>query len=372
MTQKVGDTGNNEASMGTKRQRSGEGQEEDDEVFITENSEILRERKNSLSLFRERTNSSIAQGTSKKRKEEETEETRYIKDLEEAVQRAFDKASELTKLVKENPNTKVEIKKGIKVMESLVGTIKRKTEKASIMVTPPKPPTKITKATTCEAGTQTGIVNGEEEEREKRKKLLKTINEGRTFEEITPFLDEKWPEDLFERTKEEQGFPIKEGKERDVAILTDPNKDATGLAELVMDENPETQKIITTMLRTEVEYLSKTTNITTGKGKKIRKDKFIFLLPTQVDENGINDLEEIYNSLVKLRQMMEDTKSKTATIALVEGIDKRYCRKILEYVFRSTDVILYCQPGKRQQKRNENGFVTVRTGKKATRNCSSK
>lgn len=260
-----------------------------------------------------------------------------MNELETIVEVIGKKITALKKLVKDNSNTKIEIKRiadelegmNRKLNKQLGRTVKEVTnisELATELNTE-----KVTRkhSENREQGTQT--TSHEQDERE----LHKKIGEADSFQKMSEIIDRVWSEDHYEVTKLEKGNPMSLGKDWDLAIVANPsNKQDTGLNRMLKKGYPELQELLKEGEMGKVECLIRTSQSTkkgVGEG-----NKYFYIAPYTADRSGINDIEELYVILKRLQDTCREQGNKRNLAFVTETeVDKIYLRKIVEAIFRN-------------------------------------
>lgn len=319
-------------------------------------------------------------GTKKKRRKESPEiedvpnEVRVFRNLIEKLTKT---SSQLKVLISKNSNTKVEIKKGVSTMSRQVEDIKGGMEELERYMMSKKRRSKgcaakgigtqtenIEKVKTADMGTQTNLEYGE---------VCNTLDGANTLEELSMVLDREWPEEVYERTMVEIGNPAKAGGEGDIAIVVDPSdKGEKGLLREMEERFPEIKTLMDMKPEQgQTEYLVNTTRTRTSRGGEDERTRYVYLLFVERDE-GVADIKKFYDTVIGWKQMLHKHKRKSTSIAVPEYVDREYARKILENIFRGTEVTikLLVPQGKgkvdkigaprRQKSRPPEGRVVVR------------
>ncbi|KAK9721686.1 hypothetical protein QE152_g20786 [Popillia japonica] len=96
-----------------------------------------------------------------------------------------------------------------------------------------------------------------------------------------------------------------------------------------------------------IEYVKTRTETIMRRGSKGEISRMLYMLPYEIDPNGVNDFSRLHDILHKLKNMMLDHGTERVKLIALENIDKDYLRKCAEYVLRGTvyKIQLVC-PGK--------------------------
>ncbi|CAG9814649.1 unnamed protein product [Phaedon cochleariae] len=155
--------------------------------------------------------------------------------------------------------------------------------------------------------------------------------------EIAPLLDERWPDDQYKVTKEEEGNFSRDSSDQDVVVVLDTSKEGKkGLIKALTDKYPETEGLASTNGDT-IEYIVNTTKTVSSRGGSVEKERYIFLLPCKAFGKATGGADTFWEQATKLKVLM-DTNSRKNVTMVTEGIDSEYGRKVLEAVFCGSDI----------------------------------
>lgn len=189
------------------------------------------------------------------------------------------------------------------------------------------------------------IQRAQEENDTQTKERIKSVLEAdKVYSNLTKIIDERWTEDIFERTKvcttSTQSSYCAENDE-DLALFVDPNyvKDKAKAEELkrkitgighIIDEELEEGKMEFVKLQTDVQ--KGTSN------DSMRYMNVIFALPMTMDSSDIANLETIYQLVTQLKDETIKQTGRKLKVVTAEETNVNYIRRTLEYVFRDTDI----------------------------------
>lgn len=222
--------------------------------------------------------------------------------------------------------------------------------------------------TIIDAGTQTNMDN-----RDQELLVLRTLKSGSTYNAVADILNLDWPEEAYKITSEEVGNPAKADHGWDVALALDPNDEGErGLLKTMMETNPDIKGLLSIPMQPSgLEFITNTTKTMTSRGGNIEKTTFLYLIPTVTNtgdaKSTVDDLETFYASVKKLKETMATQKRTKILFATTADIDRKYSRKILEYVFQHSETRIKClipaknrRTGRETEKRAPNSTVTIK------------
>nr|CAH7758530.1 unnamed protein product [Callosobruchus chinensis] len=281
-----------------------------------------------------------------------TEEESAEQALKDFLRNVSDTANNLKNLIKIIPNTKADIKNGILEINRQIELLDRKgisfkvANKTTEKVSPAKKQSRS-------IGVQVDIAPSDKGSTEKDAELSqieKVLSEGKGFQELGKVMDLQWPDAVFKVVGLEKANPIKTAQSADSAILLDPrDKGEKGLVKLAMDAFPEIADLASEgLIEGQLDYVVNNTRTASSRSEaKKERSTYIFLLPCNIDKNGVNDLGVIYTLLLQCRDKMVSENRNKICFAVSGGLDLQYMRKMAEFVFStmSVEVKLIIPPG---------------------------
>lgn len=180
----------------------------------------------------------------------------------------------------------------------------------------------------------------QERECDRLREIEERLTNGQSFKDIEGWLDTEWPENMYKNTKEIQWKMVTYGG-ADVAVLTDlGEEEKKGSVGQIIGAHPQIGDLVRENLNYgECEYLSSKTSTTTSRGH-LKSDitRFFMVLPFKISKDGVNNMEEVYDLLIKMREVMIQHERKEVQIGFQKGINEKYARKLLEFVMRKHDI----------------------------------
>lgn len=303
--------------------------------FFKKNQFMRRGSLGSIKQIKLANNSESSSSATKRGREDDDDSASdsHDKDFQETLAKLVKTSKSLMQLLKNTPNTKGEIKTAAKYIDQLVSVLEakniesRECQRANKM--------RMIKKDTRDVAVQTNLE--EENDSGEMSKIYDKIQNGKTFEEIADRLDKEWPEEIFRTTTEVADSSINDSIEGDLAIIIDPkNKERDKLVERLKIKYPGLDDIINDS-DGNVEYIISTIKTVTNR-RENNETKALYLIPYNIDKDGMNDIQEMYKQFIELRNVAKIYSTKRMVVAMAEGIDRLYTRKLLEYVFRKTDI----------------------------------
>lgn len=93
----------------------------------------------------------------------------------------------------------------------------------------------------------------------------------------------------------------------------------------------------------EIEYLiNNMLNASSRKGKSEKLQQFLMALPLEIDNSGVNNMEEIHDLLRRCEEIIQIKGNGRLKIYIEEDISSEYTRTIVEFIFKgkNTEVTL--------------------------------
>lgn len=311
-------------------------------------------------------------------------------EMTKAIEKLTRKTQELSKLVRESTKTKLEIKRVVREVDHMMVIVGQKWERfkerdscwkkdVSSMSTPTeledpqkKTDIKIAKVT---IGTQT---SWEEEEQENAKgemairdNIRRIMSEDKSFQNLSKVIDEPWPSDMFAHTKVVHMSPANLISEGNVAILIDPRKVETN--KTLENLSMRYPAVLDMVRRNEgqIDYLTSTTATKRRDRETEEKTTTVFVLPLQINKDGINDMQEVYKLLTELKDTYGRHLAGGMNLMVSEGLDQQYTRKICEYALGCDQVNTTLIVTKTEQMPKEANSRRLATEKMIVKNNST-
>ncbi|KAI4465066.1 aspartyl/lysyl-trna synthetase [Holotrichia oblita] len=273
-----------------------------------------------------------------------------MKEVNSSFAKVLKRTKELEKLVKESTKTKVEIKHMTRELAYLVNNLEKSINKYQAQHDCIKHK-RHTKA--LEVGTQTETVGKSvgiqaersdiELERQKveaeiRNEFKMALDSDSGFAGLTKLLDQKWPEDKFERTRVVYAGGADLNTESDLALLIDParvreDKAVYGLLKIHPDLGDVTEKS-----DGHLDYMVKTVATRTRNQETSERTTAIYILPLKIDVEGVNHMEIVYDMMKELRLNVHIHPTDKIRLFLGEGLNAEYVRKMTEFIFHGLGI----------------------------------
>lgn len=181
----------------------------------------------------------------------------------------------------------------------------------------------------------------EERKNDEAKKLEECLDKGENFNEIKQWLDTPWPGELYRATKERELAATDLQSNADVEVITDPeDKNPRGLISKVTRMHSQVGELLQDVpAYGECAYLISKSSITKSSGEiKEGKTKFYRVLALKTDKEGVNDMEEVFSLILKLRAVMLQSHRREVQLILHDGINVDYTRKLTEFALRGQGI----------------------------------
>lgn len=271
------------------------------------------------------------------------------------------KTAELKKHIKETPKTKTEIKTVSRQLVDIVVNLSRKVEvlKAHHEILMGKAAAYDKQISKAQDQITVGVQAEENEiveeilkkKEDVSKEIERTICENTGWDGLSKILDHTWPASSFCNT---EVIELRVSRERNgnVAIIANPNVAAAGQTmEEIRVNFPEFMPLLGENLEPgEIEFAHTKTETILSKGGKGETSRSFYLLPYEIDAKGINDVQMLYDILVKLKKLLVEHGTKKLKIIALGNLDHEYMRKCAEYTFRGTEIKMEIAMGKKTQK----------------------
>lgn len=257
------------------------------------------------------------------------------------ITKVLNRTRELKKLVNESTKTKVEIKQVTRELACLVETMDKNAKAYEDNRDPPMektPRIKVDKSTQtvsmCSSvGIQTEASNIDIEERrakdKKRSEIQEALRTGDGFAGIEKFLDETWPQGIYTKTGIETLNTTNMTSEGDLALLLNPkNLEGEKKIENLMLVHPDIKDFSTKNIG-QIDYAIKTV-ATKKKGQETKeKTTVLYFLPIDINRDGVNNIEEVYNIITDLLNTMQVHPTDRLKLFVSEGLKYWLCKKNL-------------------------------------------
>ncbi|KAK9729430.1 hypothetical protein QE152_g15955 [Popillia japonica] len=89
----------------------------------------------------------------------------------------------------------------------------------------------------------------------------------------------------------------------------------------------------------KIEYVTTHTETVLSSGKRGKNTRTLYMMPYEMDQNGVNDVRKLYEIMTKLEQKMATHESEEIKLVAMGNIDIEYVRKCTECIFRKTNKI---------------------------------
>lgn len=274
----------------------------------------------------------------KRGREEDSEGEIELKDLKELIDKLMKSSKVLIQRIQEIPNTKLEIKKAAREINSQIEILNRKQREWEEF--PARTKTRVIIKKTSSVGTQT---TGTEIDREREavqlaKEIRSTLETQHNFDDLSKVIDETWPNEVYKATLVESGNPAYTKIDEDLAILLDPSiKSEDKTLGPITNRFPEIVGLIDEGLEEgQIEFLKNNTEVISSKGKRGEKRNTLLIIPYKMNEEGITDVRTLYDIMVKFKNEADVLASKNIKVAVLGNINLDYVRKCMEFSFHNT------------------------------------
>ncbi|KAK9739647.1 hypothetical protein QE152_g8826 [Popillia japonica] len=113
----------------------------------------------------------------------------------------------------------------------------------------------------------------------------------------------------------------------------------------------------------QLDYMVKTIATRTRNLETTERTIAIYILPLKIDADGINDMEEAYDMVRRLRMSMDIHPTAKINMVLGENLNSDYIRKICECIFYGTDINITLVTNKEKPKSTTKPRGRPTTGK---------
>ncbi|KAJ8928756.1 hypothetical protein NQ314_018609 [Rhamnusium bicolor] len=193
-----------------------------------------------------------------------------------------------------------------------------------------------------------------ERESKAKQEIREILTKSKSFDEFSKVLDKEWPEGTYTAVKQKTGNISKmKNTDYDIAAIIDPKEQCDkGLTKQIDENYPEATELIKDGVTVgQIEYLVKTTRTSSSRKRgEEERSKFIYLIPYDIDKSEVNDMKDVYNLLVGCRDQIKEHNRKNIAFITAEGLNRIYLRKLLEFVFKETEMqVKLLTPGDRKE-----------------------
>jgi Zinc knuckle len=272
-----------------------------------------------------------------------------MSDVIKAVEILTKKAEELRKLVKESTKTKTEIKTATWELHGIVGNLNKKMNvlkaKQDTIATyddkkqeekQTRQETRTISTQVCEEDirTELSVQNGKIQ-----REIEAALEQKVGWPGLSKFLDQNWPDSCFKNTEVLAPEALKEEK-GDIAVIMNPKTTPTGgTMEELKHSFPGISTILQEGLKEGIIEYAKTNTVTTlSRGKEEVTSRTLYILPYELNKEGVNDIQKLHEVMGKLNAEMITHGSKHTKLIAMGKLDIDYLRKCTEYVFRGTGI----------------------------------
>lgn len=269
---------------------------------------------------------------------QKTKESLTSTGLENALAKIGEQVKILENLIKENSNTKKEIKASVRELSSwnkrVAGALKEERGQPShVSQMPPR----LQKDMGTQVEEADILSELERKKTEDLEALLECLEEETDdFESIANILDRNWPAEVFKKTDLvlEENIEYK-GQEAFAMIIDSKRGKRKGLMSIVENQAPSIAHIMNNTK--EVERVSLENRVKT-KDSEERSEKHFFIIPFDIGTTEVNDMQDLYEKILQFRKELIEYPEKGITLLTDEGININYLRKILEYALREVEI----------------------------------
>lgn len=284
----------------------------------------------------------------------ESSEEKELAAALKALDRLNKKTEELKSQVKISTKTKVEIKSITRELSDIVGNLNRKMDilKVNYLLLSDKarqqekPTVQMLESTPLKELRSIGIQAEEKEIMNEvlnqKKEILKDVERELEYkngwEGLAKIIDTNWPEKLFAST-EFKGLEMLKEQTGDIAVIVDPDAGFTGtVADDIRLNFPDAEQLMTDHLEEgHIEFMKTNTETILSRGRKAEKSRVLYVLPYKMNNEGIHDIQKLYQVIGKLDDESTIHQTKHIKMACIGNIDSGLIRKCTEHIFRGTD-----------------------------------
>lgn len=290
-------------------------------------------------------------GSTKKKRKREAREGQCSDKDDEASKEMFDvinymdklnkKTEELKKMVKESTKTKTEIKSITRELVGIVGNLNRKVDilkagwndggalRQKGQTAPTNVQTdRIAQKSTASVGVQADESDIKQEMVQQKadmdNKIEKTIESKLCWDGLSKIIDSVWPNSCYKNTEfiDSETWRKRIGN---VAVIVNPRGKLEGqIAEDIVMRYPEILSLMEEKLEEGViEYVKTNTQTVLSRGKTGVSSKILFVVSYEMEPEGTNDIEKLYNILADLGKEAQNQDVKQMNIISLGNIDTR-------------------------------------------------
>lgn len=347
-------------------------QNTDDEVFQTKEQEIdpsPRDRAHSL----QSDNIKYIIGTSKqmKRSRQESEEEIEREVFRKSLQKLKKTIADLVEVTETSTKTKTEIKNLVQKLKRQAKDVNNEWETIDkeLEINKAKRPSKEMKSVGIQVELEEIKSEYEKKKIEKIGRIKTILSEQEDFKSLEEILEEKWPQEMYIKTKIDGTIQSLNEREGDYVILANPNNMEKNKIFERLQEKYEGLSELIKVNDGQIDYLIQSAKTRTSKGEKEEISGAVYFLPMKVDPHGECETEELFNKLREL--LIETTKvHPTSNINIVIGEDMKVStiRKMCEFIARgqSIEIKILTQglrsDPQKQRKIKEETLVMIKSG----------
>lgn len=268
-------------------------------------------------------------------------------------------SADLVKIVTACANTKNEIKDGVKETKWLTAELNRAVK--SWEATPTSVKKKAATTMSLSKGTQAGRSDIEKRSADAGTQTVETVVEteqericreesiiaedirnklqtAQCGEELETILERKWPECTFKKVEVEVGNPLRAEVEGDIAVMIDDPLMNKGISKQLKDRYPELVEIDSLDEEHQgITYITSMTKVPEGKTFKTR-ERYIFKIALTEIAGEKGNPGGMVVAAKKLMNLAQEYQRKTIRVPIPDNQPAEVARKVLEYVFASSNI----------------------------------
>lgn len=174
---------------------------------------------------------------------------------------------------------------------------------------------------------------------EERNKDVESIESrlGKTedFAQLAEIIDLNWPNNMYKTTDLKTKGKVETNVEgTELALILDPSEPPS---DRTLEEYPDLKLILNEEVTVgQIEFIRKETGVSSRKGVVGKNTNFIYALPLEIDKNGVNDTEKLFEIIKKLETTCLLHGTKKLNVVTLGNISEDYLRKCCEYIFHNS------------------------------------
>lgn len=271
-----------------------------------------------------------------KRPRDDTEDDAMVS-FRSDLNKLTSRSKELVQLIEGTANTKSEIKTAARDIKWQLDCLNRRLKEWDDSQTSQKKRSVMINKKSVETQTERIEEEAEGADKEDPKLINHIIDTSEDFRSLKDIIDINWSESMYRKAKVETGRPLVVEKDWDEAFLADPkDQSETGLIGYLKSRAPEVVHLLRDSDLGTVEYCIQA-NFSSRK-EDCEQRTYRFVVPLDINPEGVNDLEDLYKQICNLKQVMKSTGRQKVQIAAARGLNVQYIRKIVENIFRKDSV----------------------------------